>query len=248
MRQPTLPGIVQRRFVHCVAHHGEPVDALVARIGAPPGDLCRLIAGQQIARLPLTTFERIARWLRMPLANVTALAGHTPALAELVRLGMTARGYRPTGTRDQIAAAGEAGISVAVFRRALHGYADFRPTMRTCDRLAAWLDWTGYNGDDIARATGLAVRYRAGGRRITVAAGEGGLLAPYPCACGRPGCMVPAHIPQGPRRKWRSDACRMWARRRARRAVPAAATAGGPCPTPIDRFIAINERLFPVRS
>jgi len=140
MRQPTLPGIVQRRFIHCATHHGEPVAALVARIGAPPGDLCRLIAGQQIDALPLATFERIARWLRMPLANVTALAGRAPALAELVRLGMTARGYRPTSTRDQIDAAREAGISVAVFRRALHGYADFRPTIRTCDRLAAWLD------------------------------------------------------------------------------------------------------------
>lgn len=214
MRQPTLPGIVQRRFIHCATHHGEPVAALVARIGAPPGDLCRLIAGQQIDALPLATFERIARWLRMPLANVTALAGRAPALAELVRLGMTARGYRPTSTRDQIDAAREAGISVAVFRRALHGYADFRPTIRTCDRLAAWLDWTGYDGDDIARAAGLAVRYRADGRRITVAAGEGGILASYPCACGRPGCMVPAHIPHGPRRKWRDDACRMWARRR----------------------------------
>jgi hypothetical protein len=244
MRQPTLPGIVQRRFIHCVTHHGEPVAALVARIGAPPGDLCRLIAGQQIDALPLTTFERIARWLRMPLASVTALAGRDPALAELVRLGMTARGARPTSTRDQVAAAGEAGISVAVFRRALHGYADFRPTMRTCDRLAAWLDWTGYDGDDIARAAGLAVRYRPDGRRITVAAGEGALAA-YPCACGRPGCMVSAHIPHGPRRKWRSDACRMWARRRARRVQATPAT---PCPTPIDRFIAINERLFPVRS
>lgn len=248
MRQPTLPGIVQRRFIHCATHHGEPVAALVARIGAPPGDLCRLIAGQQLDSLPLATFERIARWLRMPLANVTALAGRAPALAELVRLGMTARGYCPTSTRDQIDAAREAGISVAVFRRALHGYADFRPTIRTCDRLAAWLDWTGYDGDDIARAAGLAVRYRADGRRITVAAGEGGILAPYPCACGRPGCMVPAHIPHGPRRKWRDDACRMWARRRARRAQPAPIPAGVPCPTPIDRFIAINERLFPVRS
>ena len=66
MRQPTLPGIVQRRFIHCATHHGEPVAALVARIGAPPGDLCRLIAGQQIDALPLATFERIARWLRMP--------------------------------------------------------------------------------------------------------------------------------------------------------------------------------------
>jgi len=248
MRQPTLPGIVQRLFIHCATHHGEPVAALVARIGAPPGDLCRLIAGQQIDALPLATFERIARWLRMPLANVTALAGRAPALAELVRLGMTARGYRPTSTRDQIDAAREAGISVAVFRRALHGYADFRPTIRTCDRLAAWLDWTGYDGDDIARAAGLAVRYRADGRRITVAAGEGGILASYPCACGRPGCMVSAHIPHGPRRKWRDDACRMWARRRARRAQPAPIPAGAPCPNPIDRFIVINERLFPVRS
>ena len=248
MRQPTLPGIVQRRFIHCATHHGEPVAALVARIGAPPGDLCRLIAGQQLDSLPLATFERIARWLRMPLANVTALAGRAPALAELVRLGMTARGYRPTSTRDQIDAAREAGISVAVFRRALHGYADFRPTIRTCDRLAAWLDWTGYDGDDIARAAGLAVRYRADGRRITVAAGEGGILAPYPCACGRPGCMVPAHIPHGPRRKWRDDACRMWARRRTDRARSAPSPLRVPCPTPIDRFIAINERFFPLRS
>lgn len=248
MRQPTLPGIVQRRFVHCVAHHGEPVPALVARIGAPPGDLCRIIAGQHIARLPLTTFERIARWLGMPLANVTALAGRAPALDELIRLGMEARGYRPTSARDQIAAAAEAGVSVAVFRRALHGYADFRPTIRTCDRLAAWLAWTGYDGDDIARAAGMAVRYRANGRRATVAADAAEALAPYPCACGRPGCMIPAHIPHGPRRKWRSDACRMWARRRARRAQPAHPSTGRPHPAPIDRFIVINERLFPVRS
>ena len=178
MRQPTLPGIVQRRFIHCATHHGEPVAALVARIGAPPGDLCRLIAGQQIDALPLATFERIARWLRMPLANVTALAGRAPALAELVRLGMTARGYRPTSTRDQIDAAREAGISVAVFRRALHGYADFRPTIRTCDRLAAWLDWTGYDGDDIARAAAWRC-----------ATGRTGGASPWRRARGYPGAV-----------------------------------------------------------
>jgi hypothetical protein len=68
-------------------------------------------------------------------------------------------------------------------------------------------------------------------------------LAPYPCACGRPGCTVPAHVPAGPRRKWRSDACRMWARRRGQGAQPVAL----PHPTPIVRFIVINERAVPVR-
>ena len=254
MRQPTFSGIVKRRFLHCTRHHHQPVRTLVQHIGVPPGDLCRIITGQSMPRVPLSSYWRVARWLRMPLANAVALAGITPRIEDLVRLGMEARNYNPTSTRDQEAAAQEVGISVAVFRRALHGYADFRPSVRTCDRLAGWLGWTGLDTDDIALATGMVMRYRSDGNRVTV--GRSAQFKPYPCACGRAGCMVPAHIPSGPHRKWRSDACRMWARRKAAREarasqalVTAAPPDSPPLPQrdPIVRFIMINERPVPVR-
>jgi hypothetical protein len=239
-RQITLSGLVKRRFIHCIRTHGQTAHDVVESLGIPPGDLCKVIAGQGLARLPLTHYERIARWLRMPLANIIALAGLRPTIDDLMRLGMEVRGYRPTSADDQIRAAREVGISVAVFRRALHGYDDFRPSMVTCDRLARWLAWTGLEPDDIALAAGMVVRYRADRQRITLSLAADQSVMPYPCACGRPGCMIPAHIPSGPRRKWRSDACRMWAKRAAARSLP-------PRPAPIVRFIKINERPVPVR-
>jgi hypothetical protein len=62
--------------------------------------------------------------------------------------------------------------------------------------------------------------------------------------------MVPAHIPHGPRRKWRNDACRMWAKRKTERET--AHTHYGtktplPHQTEIMRFIMINERRIPAR-
>ena len=249
MRQITLSGLVQRRFAHCITRHGLSVRALVLRTGIPPADLCKLLAGQDAAQLDLSSIHRIAQWLHMPLANAMLLAGRTPAIAELVRLGMTTRGYTPTDTRHQVIAAAEVGVSVASFRRALHGYADFRPAIRTCDRFAQWLSWTGFDAEDIAVAAGMVVRYQPDGRRVTITREAEQAIAPYPCACGRAGCMVTAHIPHGPRRKWRSDACRMWSRRNQQRAAPVA-SAGSPAlpqDAPIVRFIMINERPVPVR-
>lgn len=252
MHEASLSGIVRRRFIHCVKEHRQTVPAVVESIGISPGDLCKVIAGQGLSRLPCATYDRLARWLKMPLANVLALAGVQPAIGELIRLGMEVRGYRPTSAQDQASASGEVGIGVAVFRRALHGYDDFRPSISTCDRLARWLAWSGFEPDDVALAAGMVVRYRPDRRRITLSAAASQEIKPYPCACGRPGCMIPAHIPSGPRRKWRSDACRMWAKRTANRTVHGAAhSAPHPAPlphhSPIVRFIRINERPVPVR-
>jgi hypothetical protein len=253
MRQVTLSGLVKRRFVHCVRARGYTVRGLVETIGVAPGDMCRVIAGQNTDRLSLSTYLQFARWLRMPLANVIALSGIRLRLESLVRLGMEVRGYCPTRSTDQTAAAGEVGVGVAVFRRALHGYADFKPSLRTCDRLADWLAWTGFDTDDIALAAGMVVLYRQDGQRVTVTPDTTRRIEPYPCACGRAGCIVPAHIPSGPRRKWRSDACRMWAKRQASRqirsiqATPHAPLTALPHPTPLVRFIMINERPVPVR-
>jgi hypothetical protein len=253
MQQVTLSGIVKRRFVHCIRRHNQTAHEIVRTIGVPPVHLCQIIAGRQPTHLPLHTYYRIARWLQMPLANVVALTGIKPQLKGLVELGMEVRGYSPTSSLDQVQAAAEAGISVAVFRRALHGYADFRPSIRTCDQLARWLAWTEFAPDDIVAAAGMSVRYLPGGRRVTVSLDVQDKLEPYPCACGRAGCLVPAHIPSGPRRKWRSDACRMWAKRQAERAARThvqrfrKAHTRLPHPSPIVRFIMINERLVPVR-
>jgi len=249
MRKATLSGIVKRRFVHCINQHARSVPDLVAEIKLPPLQLCKLIAGQQLDELPLMVFYRAAQWLQMPLANALALAGRRPTLSELVRLGMHVQGYNPTSAADQLQAAQKAGVSVAVFRRALHGYADFRPSIRTCDRLAQWLSWTGLRSEDIAVAAGMVVRYLSEGRRVTISPENARQIGPYPCACGRAGCMVPAHVPQGRRRKWRSDACRMWAKRRAQRSVEAGALTTPPLPhrEPIVRFIRIKERPVPVR-
>ena len=249
MRKPTLSGIVKRRFVHCVNRHDQSVRELVAKINVPPAQLCKLIAGQQLDALPLMAFYHVAQWLQMPLVNALTLAERRPTLSELVRLGMEVQGYTPTSAADQLRAAQDAGVSVAVFRRALHGYADFRPSIRTCDRLAAWLAWTGLSSEDIAVAAGMVVRYLPEGRRVTVSTDSALRIGPYPCACGRAGCTVPAHVPLGRRRKWRSDACRMWAKRRAQRQGEAEATASAPPPhrEPIVRFIKIKERPVPVR-
>jgi hypothetical protein len=253
MHQPTLSGIVKRRFVHCINRHHQTAREVVHMIGIPPGELCQIIVGQQTAHLPLKTFYRIGRWLQMPLANVVALSGIKPQLNELVKLGMETRGYSSTSSLDQIQAAAEAGISVAVFRRALHGYADFRPSIRTCDQFARWLAWTEFAPDDIVAAAGMTVRYLPDGQRVTVSLDVHDKLESYPCACGRVGCLVPAHIPSGPRRKWRSDACRMWAKRQAEQAARLhtqkfqTAHTRLPRPSPIVRFIVINERLVPVR-
>lgn len=248
MRQPSLSGIVKRRFLHCVHHHGQSVYDVVQTIGIAPGDLCRIIAGQGLNHLPLLTYFRIAHWLAMPLPNVTTLAGYSLSIDELIRLGMDIYGYRSTSAQDQILAAHQAGISVAVFRRALHGYDTFKPSIRTCDHLATWLHWTGFEADDIAFSANMLVRYRVDGRRVTVTP-DVHKIGPYHCACGRLGCMVPAHIPGGPRRKWRSDACRMWAKRRAKHGQKTTQPAASPLPhrSPIVRFIMINERPVPVR-
>jgi hypothetical protein len=252
MRKLTLSGIVRRRFIHCVNKRGEPVSEVVQAIGIPPRELCQIIAGQPTLHLSLHTHDRIARWLHMPLANVTALSGIKPRLQDLVALGMERRGYVVTSSQDQIKAADDIGISVAVLRRALHGYAGFRPSVYTCDQLARWLAWSGFTTEDIVAAAGMTLRYLTGGRRVTVALDVAERIEPYPCACGRAGCMIPAHVPSGPRRKWRSDACRMWAKRQterdARRITHRSrkARAASPHPT-IVRFIMINERLVPVR-
>ncbi|MBN1562630.1 MAG: hypothetical protein JXA10_02245 [Anaerolineae bacterium] len=242
MRHPTLSGIVKRRFLHYVHIRDYTVRGVVDDIGITPGDLCRLISHQNIGQLPITTFFQTARWLRMSLANVIALAGTRPKLSDLVKLGMMVQGYNPTSSADQIQAANDVGVSVAVFRRALHGYESFKPAIRTCDQFADWLAWTGFTSDDIATAAGMIVCYQADGERVIISPDVAQAIKPYPCACGRAGCMVPAHIPNGPRRKWRSDACRMWAKRNLE---PEAASL--PHSSEIMRFIMINERRVPVR-
>jgi hypothetical protein len=253
MRQVTLSDLVRRRFVHYLTARGYTARQVVETIGTAPGDVCRVIAGLDPDRVSLSTYLQIARWLRMPLANVITLSGMTLTLGPLIRLGMAVRAYCPTRSADQIAAASEVGVGVAVFRRALHGYADFRPSIRTSDRLANWLAWSGFDTDDIARAAGMVVLYRPDGQRVTLTLAAGHSIEPYPCACGRVGCMVPAHIPSGPRRKWRSDACRMWAARQVAREVrsgqtmPRAPWTALPHPAPLVRFIMINERPVPVR-
>lgn len=252
MRQFTLAGIVRRRFVYCVNHHDTTVRELVSMIGLPPGDLCKIITGQNIARLPLITYFRIAQWLRMPLINVVLLGEKQPTISELTRLGMMIRGYMPTSAQDQLIAAVEVPISVAVFRRALHDYDDFRPSLRTCDKLANWLSWTGFDTEDIAVAAGMLVQYLPNGQRVTITPQVVQEIKPYPCACGRAGCMIPAYVPNGPRRKWRSDACRMWAKRRDERELRHGSTRQQtstplPCRDTIVRFITINERPVPVR-
>jgi hypothetical protein len=250
MRQLTLSGIVKRRFLHHVNTRGYSVHDVVEDIGISPGELCRVIARQNMGCVPITTFYQIARWLHMSLANVIALAGTRPRLSDLVQLGMAVRGYRPTSTEDQILAASEVGVSVAVFRRALHGYESFRPSIRTCDQFADWLAWTGLLPDDIVTSAGMIVHYQPDGHRVVISPRIEKTIKPYPCACGRAGCMVPAHIPNGPRRKWRSDACRMWAKRKAARETAQATNAKRtplPHQTEIMRFIMINERRIPAR-
>ncbi|MEB2289430.1 MAG: hypothetical protein OZ934_15150 [Anaerolineae bacterium] len=248
-RQVTLSGLVRRRFVHCISARGQSAADLVREIGLSPLTLCHLIAGQNLPTIPLAAYYRIARWLQMPLWNALLLAGAGPDLAALVRFGMEIQGCRASCTEDQERAARAAGISVAVFRRALHGYPSFHPSMQTCDRLANWLAWMGVSAEDIAQAAGMVVRYHANGRRLTITQQMAQAVAPYPCACGRAGCMVPAHIPAGPRRQWRSDACRMWVRRHPSAPVPPfTATARAlPHPPQVVRFIRINERAVPVR-
>jgi hypothetical protein len=242
MRQPTLSGIVQRRFIQCANKPGSTIQQVLDQIQIPPADLCRLITEQNPTQLPLVVYHQIAQWLQMPLANVVSLSNKRLKLEELIQLGMIVRGYRPTSAQDQIQAAAEVGISVAVFRRALHGYADFTPSIRTCDQLARWLAWTGLEPDDIVMAAGMITRYRADGTRLALSPSVNNEIKPYPCGCGRAGCMIPAHIPSGPRRKWRSDACRMWAKRQQAAKGPKL-----PQHDPITRFITINERSVPVR-
>lgn len=256
MRAMTLSRLVEKRFLRMMAQHHNDVEAVINIIGIQPGELCRIITAQRLPQLSIATYFRIAKWLQMPLANVLRLADIAPKLADLLRLGMITRGYRPTSTHDQITAAHEAHISVAVFRRALHGYTDYAPSLRTCDNLADWLAWTGYGGDDVAYSAGMIVHYQPNGQRATARCSVLEEITPYPCACGRPGCYVPAHIPAGPRRIWRSDACRMWSKRRQEHTNSAQRAASTPPkherPTlpetaPIVRFIAINERRIPVR-
>lgn len=248
-RQATLSGLVRRRFIHCMSARGQSAAELVREIGLPPLTLCHLIAGQNLPAIPLVAYYRIARWLQMPLWNALLLAGAGPDLAALVRFGMERQGSRPSSTEDQEQAARVIGISVAVFRRALHGYPSFHPSIQTCDRLANWLAWMGVSAEDIALAAGMVVRYRANGRRLTITQQTAQAVAPYPCACDRAGCMVPAHIPAGPRRQWRSDACRMWARRHLSAPAPISTAPAHPLPhlPEVVRFIRINERAVPVR-
>jgi hypothetical protein len=249
MRQVTLSGLVRRRFIHCLNVRGQSAAELVREIGVPPLTLCHLIAGQNLPAIPLMAYYRVARWLQMPLWNTLLLTGAGPDLAALVRFGMEMLGCRASSVEDQVRVARAVGISVAVFRRALHGYSSFHPSMQTCDRLANWLAWMGVSAEDIALAAGMVVRYRANGRRLTITCRAAQAVAPYPCACGRAGCMVPAHIPAGPRRQWRSDACRMWAKRRQSAPAQVSTAPMRPLPHPpeIVRFIRINERAVPVR-
>jgi hypothetical protein len=252
MPQLTLSGIVKRRFIYCVNRHGYSVRSLVVQIGVSPGELCRVIAGQDLDILSLKTYAQIACWLSMPLANIFALANISPKLNDLMALSMDMLGYQPTSTSAQLTAAHEAKISVAVFRRALHGYDNFKPSIRTCDRLAEWMAWTGLDSADIAQSAGMIVRYQSNNRRVTITPTAAHQIKPYPCACGRPGCIVPAHVPSpnGPRRKWRSNACRMWAKRRSEQNRSASVRTNPtalPHHTSIVRFIMINEHPVPVR-
>lgn len=252
MPQINLSGIVRRRFIHSMNHHAYSARTLVKQIGLPPVVVCKVIADQNTAQLPLASYFMIAKWMQMPLVNAVLLADKQPTLTELVSLGMEVRGYCPTRAQDQIAAAKEVGISVAVFRRALHDYDTFRPSIRTCNHLAEWLSWMGFDTEDIAIAAGMIVRYLDDGHRITITPEAEQTIKPYPCACGRPGCVVPAHIPNGPHRKWRSDACRMWVKRQAVHETKqdiANHPLFAPLPQspPIVRFIMINERPVPVR-
>lgn len=250
MRQTSLSGIVRRWFLHLAVQRQIAVPQIVADCGIAPGDFCRIIANQNMSQISLPTYYRLSRWLHMPLAYVTALAPFAPKLEDIVRLGMVVRALRATSTQDQVQAAQEAGISVAVFRRSLHGYANHTPSLQTCDRLAAWLHWSGYTPDEIAASAGLMVRYTIDGVRQAVPREVLAKLEPYPCACHRPGCMVPAHIPSGPRRIWRSDACRMWAKRHSEQVRQSLLTEAHTLPSSatIVRFIAINERRLPVRQ
>jgi hypothetical protein len=249
----TLSGLVKRRFVHCVNVQGPSVAELITTIGVSPKDLCEIIAGHDIAEHSPYAYFQVSRWLGMPLSNTLILANISISLKTLVTLGMQAHGYRPTSTAAQIEAANDAGVSVAVFRRALHGHPNFRPSIRTCDRLAEWVAWSGFTSEDIALSAGMVVRYLPNGRRVTMSQHTSQHIVPYACACGRAGCLVPAHIPYGPRRKWRSDACRMWAKRRervqGRSLLVADRDPVTPLPqhSPIVRFIMINERPVPLR-
>lgn len=236
MKQLTLSGIVKRRFI--LLAQRQPVQQVVAQIGIDPGLLCLIIAGKP--QIPLIAYYQIAQWLRMPFPNVIALAGVHLTIRDLVRAGMDVQGYRATSSQDQIVAAAEVGISVASFRRALHGYASFSPSIKTCEQLTAWLGWSGLDVDHVANAAGMIIHYHPDGKRTILA--QAAYNGPYPCACGRAGCMIPAHIPAGPRRKWRTDACRMWVKRRQPQ-VPVTSVHH----SPITRFITVNERFLPVR-
>lgn len=251
MPQITLSRIVRRRFVHCVTQNGHTVRELVEHIGLSPAVLCKIMADQNIAGIPLQEFYLIALWLQMPLINVIRLGGKQPRISELVTLGMRVCGYSPIDTEDQELAAREAGVSVAVFRRALHGYDSFRPSIRTCQSMANWLSWTGFDTEDVAISAGMLTRYRPDGKGVTISPQVARSVRPYPCACGRAGCMIPAHIPVGPRRKWRDDACRMWARRQLERDGKHSRSKNRRTTTlpqrRIVRFIMINERAVPVR-
>ena len=250
-REITLSTLIKHRFIHCVNHRNQSAQNVVLLIGLTPGIVCQVIAGKNVETLPIEVFYRFARWLDMPLSSVMELAGAHPKLPELVRFALRAQGNIPSNTVDQESAAREAGLSPATFRRALHGYADFCPSLRTCDHLADWLAWTGFTADEIAASAGMLVRYTVTGRRVAVTPTLAQTVKPYPCACGRPGCMVPAHVPCGPHRKWRSDSCRMWATRRVRNEGTEhkrLSSTKSPCPTAPVRFITINEHLFPVRN
>lgn len=252
MPRITLSGLVSRHLAHCVNVRGYSIPDVVSSIGVAPKELCLIIAGHKIAEGSPYTYYQISRWLGMPLSNVLSLADISIDLKTLVTLGMQVYGYRPTSTADQVHAANNAGISVAVFRRAFHGYENFRPSIKTCDRIADWVSWSGFTSEEIALSAGMMVRYSANGRRVTLTQHANQHIAPYPCACGRVGCMVPAHIPYGPRRKWRSDACRMWAKRHkqpagSQKTTLARDTLPLPQHRPLVRFITINERPVPVR-
>lgn len=250
MYQPSLSGIVRRRFIHCIADRGLSAGEVVSAIGLPPADLCKLIAGQVCSAHRAENLWCVARWLNMSVKNVALLAGQSLRLDELIALGMRHEGFRPNSSQDQLAAAQRAGISVAVFRRALHGYPDFRPSLRTCNLLARWLAWTGYDVFELAHSAGVRIQHLPNGRVLTTSVWREGLVGPYPCACGRSGCFVPAHFPTGPRRIWRSDACRMWAKRCSTKMLEQShcvTTAPLPHRPPIVRFILINERAIPAR-
>lgn len=247
MHTSTLSGIVKRRFIFCYSVRHQTVQEIIELVGVPAVHFCHVIAGTHPANLPLRSYYRLACWLNMTLANVLALARYQPKLEDLICLSMEVQGMRPSSCEAQIIASRQAGISVAVFRRALHGYADFSPSRETCLHLAHWMAWTGLDLAAIAASAGMTVRYEAGRGLLIHSPSVERVMKPFPCACGRPGCMVPAHIPNGPRRKWRSDACRMWAKRKEARTWSRSHPSPLPCPVPIVRFITINERVVPAR-